>query len=184
MVTARQVEPAGDVQGVSKRFLRLVVSNDAELGYKRVAEERLIGIEKIYEELKAVMRNFKLDEREIGCQKLSDIFGRMVEKDNDVATLMGLEGVTGSQARDILRYIEEFIRADKFDFTPSDAYNFMMRRSKLHETASAYAHLYEKFREHKKFFLSLQWHWIVYNKDFWAAKEALETNAIKDAATN
>ena len=178
-VPARQLEPVvNDVQGASKGVLH--PANSTQIG--RVHEQK--GEERALSDFKNVFNRLvtTLEKVEPGSppprDELITLFKEMATEETYLLSMGHLHGVSAAEARLILQSASMFKLAMDKKTRPIDMYKELFLKEG-HEAAFTKMHQYEKFLHNSWHFLTLEHHWMVFNKEFWEAVDAVGMGTVQ-----
>ncbi|CAI5738808.1 unnamed protein product [Hyaloperonospora brassicae] len=178
-VPARQLEPAAkDVQGASKGVLHPANSSHVGRVHEQKGEERaLTHFENLFNELATTVKKI-----EPGSppprDELIKLFKKMANEETYLLSMGHLHDVSAAEARFILHSASIFKLAMDKGTRPIDMYKEVFF-TEGHEAALAQMHLYRKFLHNQWHFLTLEHHWMVFNKEFWEAVDAVGMETVQ-----
>ncbi|CAI5719576.1 unnamed protein product [Hyaloperonospora brassicae] len=178
-VPARQLEPAAnDVQGASKGVLH--PANSIHIGrvHEQKGEERaLMHFENLFNKLATTVRKIKPGSPP-PRDELIKLFKKMANEETYLLSMGHLHGVSAAEARLILHSASIFKLAMDKGTRPIDMYKEVFF-TEGHEAALAQMKLYRKFLHNPRHFLILEHHWMVFNKEFWEAVDAVGMGTVQ-----
>ena len=178
-VPARQLEPAAnDVQGASKGVLHPANSTQIGRVHEQRGEERaLMHFEKVYNKLVKTVKKINPGSPP-PRDELITLFKKMASEETYLLSMGHLHGVSAAEARLILQSASMFKLAMDKKTRPIDMYKELFLKEG-HEAAFTKMHQYEKFLHNSWHFLTLEHHWMVFNKEFWEAVDAVGMGTVQ-----